>query len=85
MVSKEVKVFDYVESRRTNGYLKISSTDDGTYDEVYVEIKPDGEGEQSQTLCLRIDDIYEALSAFSTARPTRYMSSPCLRRNGGDD
>lgn len=85
MVSKEVKVFDYVESRRTDGYLKISSTDDGTYDEVYVEIKPDGVEEPGQTLRIRIDDLYEALGAFNNTRPVRYIPRYSTRLNGGDD
>lgn len=85
MVSKEVKVFDYVENRRTDGYLKIFSTDDGTYDEVYVEIKPDGVEEPGQTLRLRIDDIYEAMGAFNNTRPVRYITRYNSRRDGGDD
>lgn len=85
MVSKEVKVFDYVESRRMDGYLKIFSTDDGTYDEVYVEIKPDGVEEPGQTLRVRIDDIYEALGAFNNTRPVHYIPRSYNRRDGGDD
>ena len=84
MVSKEVKVFDYVENRRRDGCLKISSTDDGTYDEVFVEIKDGGVMEYGPALRVRISDIYEAMSAFDT-RPIRYRARSYSHNDGGDD
>lgn len=85
MVSKEVKVFEYINGKRTNGYLKLFTTDDGTSNEVYVMIEPNIDGEHGPTLRLRIDDICEALDVFNNTRSVRYIPRSYARRDGGDD